>query len=85
MDALVLGGVFRNQDNERDLPRLKLVRPSEPPVRIVFQNGRLDAQEHGADVLLVFEDEANPGASEIEFRLGLYGTVSDRLVTRRAP
>ena len=74
LDNLVLSGVFRTQDTERDLYGLELLRP-RLPVRVVYRNGRLDPQEHADDVVLVFGEAANPTGPAWEVRLGLHGTV----------
>jgi prepilin-type N-terminal cleavage/methylation domain-containing protein len=74
MDMLNLGGVFRSSDVEREISGLILERP-RLPVRVVFQNGRLDPLEHPEDVLLVFREEANPNGPRLELRLGRFGTV----------
>ncbi len=79
MDTLVLGGVFRSSESEREIFGFQLVRPP-PPVRIVFRDGRLDATEHRKKVVLRLRDEANPEGSQLEFRVGLYGTIGEELV-----
>lgn len=82
MDTLVLGGVFRSSDNERRLVGLKVLRP-RLPIRVVYSNGRLDPEVHTTDVVLHLQDEMNPDGALLQFRLGLYGTVDQRLVMGR--
>lgn len=84
MDTLVLGGVFRSADADRDLYGLRLVRP-QAPLRVIYRNGRLDPAEHSGDVVLLLQETTNPDGPMVEFRLGLYGTVDERLVTGRGP
>lgn len=79
MDSLVLGGVFRSSETERELLGLELVRPPKG-VRVVYRNGRLDPDEHGGDVVLLLQDTADPEGPLLEVRLGLYGTVEQRLL-----
>ncbi|MFV1958952.1 MAG: prepilin-type N-terminal cleavage/methylation domain-containing protein [Planctomycetota bacterium] len=79
MDSLVLGGVFRSSETEREIFGLQLLRP-QLPVRVVYRNGRLDPDVHSGDVVLLLQDQADPEGALLELRLGLYGTIDDRLV-----
>ena len=79
MDSLVLGGVFRSDETERELSGLRLIRPRSP-VRVVYRNGRLDPDEHAGDVVILLENTADPEGPQLEVRLGLYGTVEHRLI-----
>jgi prepilin-type N-terminal cleavage/methylation domain-containing protein len=80
MDTLVIGGVFRSSDTERELYGLKLVRRGDKPVKITYRNGRLDPARHAGDVLLYLEESTSTGGPLLEVKLGMYGTVEDRLV-----
>ena len=80
MDTLVIGGVFRSSDTERELYGLRLVRQGERPVKVVYRNGRLDPARHAGAVLLYLEETTNTGGPLLELKLGMYGTVEDRLV-----
>ncbi len=79
MDSLVLGGVFRSDETERELMGLELVRP-RLPVRVIYRNGRLDPDEHGGDVVLLLQNTADPDGPQLEVRFGLYGTVEQKLI-----
>jgi prepilin-type N-terminal cleavage/methylation domain-containing protein len=84
MDEVVLGGVFRSSDTDRIIGDMnggfELLRP-RLPVRVFWRNGRLDPDEHSGDVVLLFKEQGGKrGAPLLEFRIGLYGTIEDRLV-----
>ena len=49
-------------------------------MRVVFRNGRLDPDEHADDVVLVLAESSAPEGPAWEVRLGLHGTVTERLV-----
>jgi hypothetical protein len=74
MDLLVLGGVFRARETEREVPGLRVVRPALP-VRVVYANGRLDPEQHTDDVVIALEEEGVEATSLLTVRLGLHGTV----------
>jgi len=79
MDEFVLGGIFRSSDSRRELKGLELLRP-EPPVRIVWRNGRLDPDEHASDVVLLFREVGGrQGVPPIEMKFSLYGLVTQRM------
>lgn len=80
MDTLVIGGVFRSSDTERELYGLKLVRQGERPVKVIYRNGRLDPSRHSGDILLYLQETTNTKGPLLEVKLGAYGTVEDRLV-----
>ena len=61
MDTLVIGGVFRSSDTERELYGLKLVRNGDKPVKVTYRNGRLDPARHAGDVLLYLEESTKNG------------------------
>jgi len=84
MDTLVLGGVFRSADAERELFGLDVVR-RKLPIRVVYRNGRLDPARHPGDVVLLLQEESNQGGPLLEFRLGMYGTVDEGFVRGDAP
>lgn len=80
MDELVLGGVFRSAENQRELRGLKVLRP-RVPLRVTYRNGRLDPDEHAADVVLLLQEVGGRAqGATFELRLGLHGTVEERLV-----
>lgn len=80
MDTLVIGGVFRSSDTERELYGLQLVRQGDRPVKVVYRNGRLDPSRHAGDVFLYLQESTNTDGPLLELKLGMYGTVEDRLV-----
>jgi len=80
MDTLVVGGVFRSSDTERELYGLKIVRRGDRPVKVVYRNGRLDPTRHAGDVLLYLQETTNIDGPLLELKMGMYGTVEDRLV-----
>ncbi len=80
MDTLVLGGVFRSGDSERELYGLQIVRRGDEPVKVTYRNGRLDPARHPGAVLLYLQETTNASGPLLELKLGMYGTVEDRLV-----
>jgi hypothetical protein len=78
MDSLVLGGVFRASDVERELRGLEVLRP-KLPLRVTFLNGRLDPALHADDVIVVLREAAAPNAPAVRLRMGLHGTIEDDL------
>ncbi len=80
MDEFVLSGVFRAAEMERLVDGVALLRP-KAPVRVTYRNGRLDPDVHASDVVLLFQEMGGKvEGSVIELRLGLYGTVEERMV-----
>lgn len=84
MDTLVVGGVFRSTDSERELYGLDVVR-RPLPIRVVYRNGRLDPARHPGDLVLLFQEETNRDGPLLEVRLGMYGTVEEGFVAGDAP
>ncbi len=75
VDTLSMTGIFRTDEDVRELRGdVKVLRPSLP-VRAVFTNGRLDPAVHMSDVVILLGSDAEPDAGAYEIRFGLYGSI----------
>jgi prepilin-type N-terminal cleavage/methylation domain-containing protein len=75
VDTLEVTGVFRSNEDERDLRDVEVLRPALP-LRVVYANGRLDPSRHLSDVLIWLVSPKDPDSgTAYEVRLGLYGDI----------
>src|SRR5438477_13102569 len=76
LDTLVVSGIFRNDEDVRRLPLGVDVVRTVLPLRVVFQNGKLDPAVHrrDAEVRLVGPGDADSGGYTV-VRYGLYGNL----------
>jgi hypothetical protein len=76
VDTLSISGVFRSDEDVRELNgAMRVIRPTLP-IRIVYTNGRLDPTVHAQDVVVVLVSDADLSAGAYQGRFGLWGQIT---------